>query len=231
MVSSSLDNPNWRPVIDLNATYTYSPTYAQLLLDYARADFLPNFMVEANYEFENAYNEPNGGAQTLRRQEYWTMLSGATGQLYGNGYTWPFVPGWQSFLDTTGAIQVGYMASLFRARAWHNLVPDVTHRTVTAGYGTFTATGSVNESDYATAAQTADGTLLIAYMPTLRTLTVDMSQLSGPTAAQWYDPANGTYHAISSSPFPNSGSRNFTPPGNNSGGDGDWVLVLETQPP
>ena len=36
--------------------------------------------------------EQHGGPrttdETLRRQEYWTMLSGATGQLYGNGYTW-----------------------------------------------------------------------------------------------------------------------------------------------
>ncbi len=43
-----------------------------------------------------------GVPKTLRRQEYWTMLSGATGQLYGNHYTWQFLPDWKSHLDTPG---------------------------------------------------------------------------------------------------------------------------------
>jgi hypothetical protein len=71
----------------------------------------------------------------------------------------------------------------------------------------------------------------MAYMPTSRTLTVDMSKLSGPAVAHWYDPANSTYLPITGSPFANSGSRTFTPSGNNSDGDGDWILVLETNPP
>src|SRR5262245_52356038 len=32
--SSSLDNPNWAPVISLNAAYTYHPTYAEVLRAY-----------------------------------------------------------------------------------------------------------------------------------------------------------------------------------------------------
>jgi hypothetical protein len=44
-------------------------------------------MVEANYEFENNTGKDLGTPAILRRQEYWTALSGATGQLYGNGYT------------------------------------------------------------------------------------------------------------------------------------------------
>jgi Protein of unknown function (DUF4038)/Putative collagen-binding domain of a collagenase len=229
-VSSSLDDANWNSIIDLNATYTYYATYARLLQDYNRPNFLPNFMVEANYEFEHAYT----GNSTLRHQEYWTMLSGATGQLYGNGYTWPFVSGWQSHLDTPGAIQFGYVTALFAPRAWFNLVPDTNHVVVTAGFGTFDTNADihlVNNNDYATAARTADGSLVMAYMPTARTLTVDMSKLSGPAVAHWYDPANSTYLSISGSPFANSGARDFTPSGNNSDSDGDWILVLETNPP
>ena len=59
--------------------------------------------------------------------------------------------------------------------------------------------------------------------------TINMASMSGAVTAQWYDPENGTYQPISgSSRFPNTGTHNFTPSGNNSGGDGDWVLVLET---
>jgi chitodextrinase len=224
-VSGSLDDPTWAPIIDLNASYTYFPTYAQVLLDYDRPDAPPTFLVEANYEFEHNAADL-GTPQILRRQEYWTMLSGAAGQLYGNGYTWPFVNGWQGHLDTTGSAQIAHVNALFAPRPWWNLIPDQNHAVVTAGYGTFSDTGSLGGNDYLTAARTPDGALVLAYMPTSRTITVDMSRLGSAADASWYDPADGSRHPIGSS-LPNSGSRTFAPPGNNSDGDGDWVLVLE----
>jgi len=89
----------------------------------------------------------------------------------------------------------------------------------------------VANNSYLTAAQTPDGTLIIAYTPVIQQFTVDMSQLSGPAVARWYEPTTGAYIPIAGSPFPNTGMRNFTPPGNNTDGDGGWVLVLETAPP
>ena len=51
---------------------------------------IPVFMGEANFEYETngvaAGAEDGGSPHILRMQEYWTMLSGATGQLYGNRY-------------------------------------------------------------------------------------------------------------------------------------------------
>jgi hypothetical protein len=225
-VSGSLDDTNWAPIIQLNATYSYYPTYAQVLVDYDRTNFLPTFMVEANYEFEHDWT----GNATLRRQEYWSLLSGACGQLYGNHYTWQFLTNWPSYLDTAGSTQMGYVEALFGPRRWYDLVPDQNHTLVTAGYGTAISTGSVNASDYATAAQTADGVLALVYLPTNRTVTVDLTQLSGPVTAQWYDPSSGVYAAIPGSPFANTGSQGFTPPGNNADGNGDWVLLLEDAP-
>ncbi len=43
----------WAPLIELNASYTYEPTYKQVLKDYNRSNFLPTFMVEASYEYEH----------------------------------------------------------------------------------------------------------------------------------------------------------------------------------
>jgi hypothetical protein len=227
-VSSSLDDSNWTPIVNLNATYTYDPTYAQLLTDYNRTNFIANFMVEANYEFEdNVGNLGTLTPQVLRRQEYWSLLSGAAGQLYGNHYTSQFISGWQTNLDTPGAIQFGYVKALFQPRRWYDLIPDQTHVVVTAGYGTFTSSGGVTGSDYATAARTADGALVMVYLPTNRTVMVDMSKLNGPATAQWYDPSSGAYVAIPGSPLTNINIRSFTPSGNNAAGQGDWVLVLE----
>lgn len=86
--------------------------------------------------------------------------------------------------------------------ARHELVPDQKHDVVTAGYGTF---------DPSTTPGSAYG------------MTSDYV-----TTARWYDPSAGTFKRVDGSPLPNTGNHNFIPPGNNAGGDGDWVLVLET---
>ena len=226
-VSTSLDDSDWASTISLNAAYTYYPTYAEVLFGYSQSSAVPVFMVEANYEFENNTGMDYGSPAILRRQEYWTQLSGATGQLYGNHYTWQFVDHWQHNLDTTGAIEFGYMKEFFASRAWYNLAPDQDHTLVTAGYGTFAARGSLGSNDYVTAARTPDGSLVIAYLPTRRTITVDMSKLSGQATAAWFDPTNNTYVPTSGSALPNSSFKEFTPPRKNGAGDSDWLLVLE----
>jgi hypothetical protein len=226
-VSATLDDPGMRSVVDLNAIYTYRPTYAKILQEYRRRNFQPMFMVEANYEFEHNGGTDGGTTPNLRRQEYWTMLSGTTGQLYASAYTWTFQFDWQNNLDTPGVLQFSYMRQLFAARAWYDLVPDRPHQVFTGGRGHFSTEDPIPDDTYVTAAATPDGTLAMAYLPFARKITVDMSKLSGPVTARWFDPTNNTFTAIAGSPFANSGSRQFTPPGNNSAGDGDWVLVLE----
>ena len=227
ITSSSTDDPTWLPIIALDSAYTYYPTYAQVLKSYDRANPLPVYLIEGVYEFESNNQAHQATTATLRRQEYWTNLSGATGQIYGNHYTWTFEPDWKAMLDSPGSLQMPHVRDLLAPRAWYALVPDPSHSVVTAGYGTMTTTGNVDDSDYVTAARTPDGSLVLAYMPTSRTITVDMTKLRGSARAQFYDPSNGTYAAVAGSPLPNSGTHAFTPPGPNSDGDGDWVLVLE----
>jgi hypothetical protein len=230
LVSSSLDDTNWNGIFGLNATYTYFPTYARLWQDYGRTNFLPTFLVEANYEFESLQG-PVTTPPILRQQEYWTMTSGACGQMYGNGYTWPFKAGWQAHLDTPGAAQVKIMQQFFNARAWFALVPDTNHSVVVSNYGTYSDNSHVADNDFLTAARAQDGSLVIVYTPSLRQFSLDLAQLNGAAVTRWFDPSSGMFTAISGSPFTNSGLQSFTPPGNNHDGDGGWVLVLETNPP
>jgi hypothetical protein len=231
----SLSDSDWWPLIQLNAVYDYSQQYAGCWHAYNRTNFLPVILAEAHYEGEvNGFPSDNvelGTPLVLRHQEYWTILSGATGQLYGNKYIWPFLSGWQTNLSTVGVRQLGYNTAFFQTRAWYNLAPDQNHNLVTAGYGTFATNGLISTNDYATSAITPDGSLAVIYLPVNTTLTVNMSALSAPASARWYDPTGGGYAAISSSPFYNAGSQYFTPPGSNGIGDPDWVLVLETTTP
>jgi hypothetical protein len=227
-VSSSLDNSLWSDLVTLNAAYTYYPAYAEVLKDYNRTPVAPVFLIESDYELENGADP-----ERLRRQEYWSLLSGACGYVFGNGYVWPIMNGWKDNLDTTGVIEFGYCRALFESRPWHTLIPDQSHALVTAAYGTFWSGGppssGISQNDYVTAASTPDGKLALVYIPTARTVTVNLARLAGAITARWYDPTTGTYLPVAGSPFPNAGSQAFTTPGVHADGAGDWVLVLGAQ--
>src|SRR5206468_1648694 len=151
---------------------------AEVLREYNRRPSLPVLLAEAGYEFEqNSAWISKGDPAILRRQEYWSILSGAAGQFYGNHYTWQFADGWKDNLDTTGSKQVGYFAKLFGGLPWYQLVPDQTHQVVTGGYGRFSATGNVGSSNYVTTAVTRDRRVAISYLPNGGTIQLHLSRL------------------------------------------------------
>lgn len=228
--SSSFDDPRWIPLIELNSTYTYSPTYIQILHSYNQQPVAPTYLAEAHYDQENVGDPPDYGTPlVLRKEEYWTMLSGGVGQFYGNAYSWSFKDGWQTHIDTAAVTQLGIWKSFFVSIPWQDLVPDQDHAVVTGGRGSFGDVSTrVSLSDYCTVARSANGKTVVAYLPTVRTITVEMKKLAGPARARWFDPTDGTFHEIAKTPMANTGVRKFTPPGPNHDGDGDWVLLLES---
>ncbi|HEX8347213.1 MAG TPA: DUF4038 domain-containing protein [Actinoplanes sp.] len=233
------------PWLNLNSVYTYYPgknssryVYAMSRDAYLRSPAAPYVMLESGYE--------NDGATPalVRASMYWSVLSGSSGFGYGNRDIWPMSDSvygrsgqtWQAHLNDRISATVGHAATVFSSRQWYNLVPDFDHTTVTAGYGTFNNTNSTSGGggDYVTAARTANGTLVMAYLPSTgtgtRTLTVNMSRLAtSSVAAKWFNPASGAYTTIGT--FANTGSRTFTTPGNNGAGMNDWLLVLEAGGP
>jgi hypothetical protein len=133
-----------------------------------------------------------------------------------------------------------FVKTLFEARKWWQLVPDESHAVLTSGLGTCmlptdTQGGSspnAQDNTCATGARTADGTLVMIYLPTNRNIAVDMTKLAATATARWYDPTTGGFTTVAGSPLANTSTRTFTPPtGNHSDGFNDWVLVLETNPP
>ncbi|MGC1293976.1 MAG: DUF4038 domain-containing protein [Alloacidobacterium sp.] len=217
-------------LLNLNQVYTYYDTYDYVLAAYNASPALPVFLGEANYEGENLGGTDGGSVGNLRKQEYWTLLCGATGQLYGNFQTdrtdWTSL----SQIDSTGVTQLGYVTSLFRSIAWWNLVPDQTHQIITSGYGTYRGSATdLHNSTYATTAWITNGSVSITFTPVSTTLTVNLSKFNGPIVARWMDPTNGVFTTVIGSPFPNAGRMNLVTPGNNNEGSSDWVLVLTTQ--
>jgi uncharacterized protein DUF4038/collagenase-like protein with putative collagen-binding domain len=219
LVSTSYDDPLWPPLIDIATAYSYAPTYDIVLKAYRASPTQPVLMIEANYEHENNDGGPITTDVTMRRQEWWTALSGAAGQLYGDKYTWGMnTNDWIEHLDTKAVTELGYVVQFFKDRPWHDLVPDTSHTFLTGDTGTYTSTGDVLDSDYALAAVTADRTLAIAYTPAERTLEVDHTTLPPGATARWFDPTDGSYRPASAP---------FTTPGKNAAGDSDWVLIFE----
>ena len=107
------------------------------------------------------------------------------------------------------------LSQVFRSRPWYALIPDEAHSVLTAGLGEFRGL------DHVTAARADDGSTVIAYMPAARTVTVDMTKISGTEAQVWWvDPQSG--QAKNAGTFPTRGAHEFTPPQ-----AGDWVLVLD----
>jgi hypothetical protein len=205
--------------LDLGTTYTYNPVYLKALKDYDRTDGRPFFLVESIYENEHASTP-----RSLRGQAYYALLSGAMGQIFGNNPVWNFAAGWQTALGSAGAVSMGYLHTLFAGLAWTTLVPDQTNAMLVAGQGT---SGS---ADYAVLSRGSDGKLAILYLPTVRQVTVDLTKMTGPVRARWFDPTSGRVTLAPGSPFSAAGQTKFQPVGPNGAGDSDWVLVLDTSP-
>jgi hypothetical protein len=202
-------------------------TYARI--GYAHSPAMPTFLLEEPYDEEGPDgNRVNPNAtQPVRRFQWWGWLSGIGGYISGNGYVWPFNPGWQAHLNTQGAQDMAWLNAFVRSIAWYNLVPSGL-----GGMGTLvTAGGSLpNQSDYVAAAATLDGTLLVAYVPPDHSgpITVDMTAMSGPTRARWFNPTTAAFIDAGIDLLP-LGTMPFAPPGDNGTGFTDWVLLLEKQ--
>jgi hypothetical protein len=118
-------------------------------------------------------------------------------------------------MNDQGSKSMDYLQRFFRSRSWQTLIPDFENRLITSGYGTW------GSKDHVSGARTSDGNTIIAYLPSKRTVTVNMSSIRGMKAkCWWYNPSDG--NATEIGVYPVSGSHNFTPQSS-----GDWVLVID----
>jgi hypothetical protein len=207
--SISTQDPYWAQRVDWNFVYTYYPTYEVMLDAYDRQPTIPAVLGEANYEGENNQPQtPPTTDETLRRQVLWALTSGAAGEFVGSD-DWEFHDGWEQRLSTRALTQITQLRALFSTLEWWRLVPDTANELVTAGRGTELTTGEakdVLENDYVTAARTPEGNLAAIYLPTQRTISVNISAMAPGTQAAWIDPTSGERQ-----PVPMSAT--FTTPG------------------
>jgi hypothetical protein len=232
--SLATDQPAFAPFMGVNGIYTYGgptihSTYVESRRGYLHTPTLPAFLKETEYEV--AGQEPSHSAATVRKYEWWSVLSGGTtGLMYGNGDIWPFTPGrWRQALEAPGELDMQRMAGLFATLPWQALVPSELarmRRLVTSENGSQTPP----TTSYVAAAQTPDGGLLLAYVPPFATgaqrLSVDLAGMRGVVQARWWDPTSGQATPIGA--YPNQGIATFITPGANRSGANDWLLLLQS---
>ena len=219
--------------MNLNCSYTWElkvPVPYIARMAYNHLPVMPAFLLEEPYDEEgpdgNNYN-PNA-IQPVRRFQWWGWLGTIGGYIAGNAYIWQFIdPVWQQHLNTQGAMDMSRLNSFIKSIEWWKLVPsglNGTKNLIVQGNNTDTT------AVYVPAAAAKDGSLLIAYIPPAHrgSITVDMSLLKMNIFGSWFDPTNGVYKKINSSPFINKGTHIFTPPEKKSVGETDWVLMLRS---
>ena len=203
--------------LNINNTYSYTQVLAKSRADYARTPVIPFFLVESKYE---GYDFSN---QDIRRQAYWSIFSGSCGQFFGAYPVWGFFPGWQQAMDGEGSQDMANLKRLMDSRSWWTFVPDMDNTIIVAGFGD--PDSSDPSQYYVTAERAPDGSSLWAYIPTGRTITVDMSKVSGLQAQTWwYSPRTGI--ATSIGKFSTVGLRDFTSPANEEASQ-DWIFVAD----
>ena len=185
----------------------YEVSHAEL----ARIPVRPFFLGESTYEGEHG---AWGSALQARKQAYWCVLGGGFGHAYGSP-NWNVPKNWREVLELPGANSLKHLRTLLESRPWWKLMPDVNNVVAVEGRGAFAT------NDYAVTALANDGSFALSYLPTKRTLTIDLSKLSGAKVdASWFNPRTG--ETTSAGGITAKKRHDFEPPA-----DGDWVLTLD----
>ena len=230
---NAADNADFGNEMTLNASYTWELKVPVPYIGrkaYAHKPVMPSFLLEEPYDEEgpdgNNYN-PNA-TQPVRRFQWWGWLSTIGGYISGNGYVWQFVdPVWQQHLNTQAALDMSRLNQFIRSIDWWQLVPSGLD-----GMEPLENAGNIDTTAaYVSAAATKDGSLLVAYIPPAHkgSITVNMKILADEIYGYWFDPTTGEFTSIGDTPFDNKTFLSFTPPGKNSRGEDDWVLVLSAK--
>jgi hypothetical protein len=196
--------------------------------DYARTPAKPTIDAEPSYEGipQGLHDpkQPRWGDKDCRRYAYWAVFAGAFGHTYGHAAVMQMHKGgsagsygttavWWDAIHDPGAGQMQHLKKLILSRPYFERVPD---QTLAAGQ---------NGTRYDYVIGTRGESYAFVYTYTGRPFRVAMGKISGRTVrASWFDPSSGESREIGN--FPNTGTRDFTPPGTPAAGN-DRVLVLD----
>jgi hypothetical protein len=159
--------------------------YEAAIREYSKSDTMPFVLGESQYEGTGINDNDMGEPQVIRRQAYWTMLSGGAGDAYGSDL-WNFPSNWREIMQFPGAYQLGHFIRFFESIKWWELVPDIKHQAVVTGFGEWT------KPNWVATAVSSDKKFMVSYIPQLQSITVDFGYLEGTRfTGKFFDPRSG----------------------------------------
>ncbi|MEK1886686.1 MAG: DUF4038 domain-containing protein [Phyllobacterium sp.] len=220
-VASIWRGENW---LKFDTVYTYGDVAAATLKRYRDGPARPYIFIEGIYEGEHHSTE-----QTIRGIAYGALLSGASGQVFGNNPIWHFAgpslfeqpTNWQEALASRGAQSITHLKTLFDSLAWWTLKPE---------QGKLLVNLDPPLPGYAIGSLSADGKLAMIYVADRGAAVLSTAQLASTTpTARWVDPSSGQYSEAATEKTDRPDVIRFrVPRSQNSAGFFDWVLVLTT---
>jgi hypothetical protein len=192
----------------------YWRVHSMVTADYCRLPIKPVVMSEAAYEDGVTYTliPPPVTPLIIRKAAYWSYLAGGF-TTYGHAGGWRKWTGWRQMMDSPGARQMVILKDIFTGLQWWKLVPDQS----------VFVFGANNDTALNAAARSSDGDIVIVYLSSQTTVTLDMTKITaGKTVrATWVNPQTGDRKVAGE--FENTGQRTFTTPPSSD----DGVLLLE----
>jgi hypothetical protein len=245
--SAVLHEASWLDVNMFQSGHVYldHPNWDMTTADYDRTPVKPVLDGEPNYEHHPVDPflrrwKPEYGRYTdydVRKQAYRSVFAGACGHTYGSHSIWQFwspahppinfpMPAWDEALYGPGAAHLIWLKRLMLSRPYFSRIPDQ------AMLPDVSPTSPLGQPDqdrvnplraaHARATRCADGTYGMIYFPLAdQGVRVDLSPISGPIRAWWFDPRTGKSYSAGDHP---GGIVTFTSPL----GGPDWVLVLDS---
>ena len=230
-------NEEW---LDFNSVHEVpgredAPEYNQVTEitdDYQKSPKKPTWLLGAVSEYQKEYFLD----WQSRFQVYQTVFAGGFGSSYGNKYVEDFNDGWETNMNSLGAVQMQYVTKLMTSvnnTQFFYRIPD--QSLIVGDTGSISGSGWYqSDSDIIQATRTENQDSAMIYCANGRNITVDMSKLGATgtvMTAEWFDPRTGTFSIISEDIPCGVGASNivFNPPGFIDPGN-DWVLVLNGVP-
>ncbi|MFC1538874.1 glycoside hydrolase family 140 protein [Candidatus Latescibacterota bacterium] len=204
--------------------------YSQIFKDYNLKPAKPCMDSEPCYEDHPVnWNRENGWFDDydVRKATYRSLLAGGHGITYGCHDIWQFLQDayepvsqartpWGIAIDLPGSFQMQYVRALMESRPMLDRIPDQTIIASDPGEG----------EEHIRAARAFDGSYAFVYIPTGKTIDVNIASISGSSInAFWFDPRIGETTLIRTIK-PGAKTERFNPPGEHTSGN-DWVLILD----
>lgn len=211
--SSFLHEEPWLAFNMIQTCTAYDKIHETVSADYARTPTKPVVMAEGGYE--GLQYGRSHTPHSIRKQAYWSQLSGAY-FVYGHNDNWAAPRNWEQWMDAPGAAQLPIFRSVITSlREWWLLVPDPS----------LLASGAGSGFARNLAARAAAGDWLVAYLsePSTVSLRLDAITAGRRGKATWIDPRSGERKPAGS--FAAAGAQSFTTPQ----GWEDAVLLVDAE--